>query len=107
MSNLILLKSYPDLIEKIDLIKVFNKFSNKTKCTNRREWLFRKSILLDLDSVPSIKKSITKSANLLSTNSSTLDSLEHIDNTDNDYIESWYVLVLNKSHFYYLLFNGN
>ena len=99
ISNLVLLKSYPDLIEKMDLIKVLNKFVNKTKCTNRREQLFRKFIPSDLDSAHSIVESETKSANLLSTNSSTLDSLEHFDDTDDDCMESWYVLVLNMSHF--------
>ena len=57
-----------------------------------------------MDSVPSIEESETKSANLLSTNSSTLDSLEHIDDTDDDCMESWYVLVLNMSHFLLLTF---
>ena len=104
MSNLALLKSYPYLIEKIDLIKVLNKFSNKMKYTNRREQLSRKFIPSDLDSVPSIEESETKSANLLSTNSSTLDSLEYIDDTDDNYIESWYVLVLNMLHFLLLIF---
>ena len=93
MSNLVLLKSYPDLIEKIDLIKVLIKFANKTKDANRRERSFGKFIPLDLDSVPSVVDSETKSANLLNTNSSTLDSLEHIDDTDDDCMESWCVLL--------------
>ena len=99
MSNFVLLKSYPNLIEKMDLIKVLNKFTNKTKYTNRREQLFRKYIPSDLDSIPSIEESIMKSANLLSTNSSTLDSLEHINDTDDDCMESRYILVLNMPHF--------
>ena len=81
-----------------------NIFSNKTKYTNRIERLFGKFIPLDLGSVPSVVESETKSANLLSTNSSTLDSLEHIDDTDDDCMESWYALVLNVSHFLLLTF---
>lgn len=48
MSNLVVLNSYPELVSKIDLVKMCNKFVSKTQCTGRRESLFGKFVEIDL-----------------------------------------------------------
>ena len=50
MSDLCILASYPDIVEDINLIDLSNVFLNKTSHIGRRKILFRKLMLVDLNS---------------------------------------------------------
>ena len=48
MSNLVLLSAHLDEVESIDIIKICNKFTERTQWTSRRERLFGKFVESDL-----------------------------------------------------------
>ena len=55
MHYLVMLMSHPDKLDKVDIIKVADKFAQKTKHTGQRIKLFRNFAKADLDNVPKIR----------------------------------------------------
>ena len=88
MSNLVVCNSYPELLEKIDLIKVLHKFVSKTSHTGRREILFGKFVGPDLKSRNGAEVAVPQVAVAMRVTEIGVGSLK--DDKESDYdCENW------------------
>ena len=49
LSDLVMLNFYPEIMDDMDVINIYNTFVSRTSHTNKREALFEKFVLLDLE----------------------------------------------------------